>query len=306
VESLGEKRPTFAHHRHPLPSRSRQASLAAIKRLTGAPVYMHASDAAMVRKGEKQTTADRCARLATLPDVQLVRRQLAHQDWSGVPSITKSQTALICQCQGGLRAIHAPGHCAGQLVFLWPRRRVLFVADAASNLPTFGLSLGYENLTEGLRSLAKIAALDFGHRMLRTRRPPLPHRRRRSSSRNGAAGATSAAEAAPLQSDFCDIDGRNPEAPLRGTLNHGLKPIFLRLFGTAEAVPSTFQPLENRSVLLLKTVPPTFETRALTLEAIPIYNQHMPPQTIAVACPAESTRRLSRLCSALRGTMSSG
>jgi glyoxylase-like metal-dependent hydrolase (beta-lactamase superfamily II) len=46
-------------------------------------------------------------------------------------------------------------------VFLWPRRRVLFVADAASNLPTFGLSLGYENLTEGLRSLAKIAALDF-------------------------------------------------------------------------------------------------------------------------------------------------
>jgi len=29
----------------------------------------------------------------------------------------------------------------------------------ASNLPTFGLSLAYENLTEGLRSLAKIAAL---------------------------------------------------------------------------------------------------------------------------------------------------
>jgi hypothetical protein len=50
------------------------------------------------------------------------------------------------------------------------------VADAASNMPSLGLSLGYENLQVGLRSLAKIAALDFdiacfGHGSAITRQP---------------------------------------------------------------------------------------------------------------------------------------
>jgi glyoxylase-like metal-dependent hydrolase (beta-lactamase superfamily II) len=36
---------------------------------------------------------------------------------------------------GGIRAVHVPGHCAGQLAFLWPRRGgVLFAADAAANV----------------------------------------------------------------------------------------------------------------------------------------------------------------------------
>ncbi|MFQ5855104.1 MAG: hypothetical protein ACE5LU_05620 [Anaerolineae bacterium] len=38
---------------------------------------------------------------------------------------------------------------------------VLFAADAASNMLGLGYSLGYEDLDEGKRSLAKIAALDF-------------------------------------------------------------------------------------------------------------------------------------------------
>jgi glyoxylase-like metal-dependent hydrolase (beta-lactamase superfamily II) len=62
---------------------------------------------------------------------------------------------------GGLKAIHVPGQCAGQLAFLWPRRRLLFVADATSNMSGLGLSLGYESLEDGLRSLRKLAALDF-------------------------------------------------------------------------------------------------------------------------------------------------
>jgi glyoxylase-like metal-dependent hydrolase (beta-lactamase superfamily II) len=63
---------------------------------------------------------------------------------------------------GGLQAIHAPGHCAGQLAFLWPRHGgVLIAADAAANV--FGLKLSplYEDLNEGRRSLAKLAAFDF-------------------------------------------------------------------------------------------------------------------------------------------------
>ena len=63
---------------------------------------------------------------------------------------------------GGIRAIHAPGHCAGQLVFLWPQQGgVLFAADAAANVDNLSLNLGNENLEEAQRSLVKIASLDF-------------------------------------------------------------------------------------------------------------------------------------------------
>ena len=160
VESLGRKAADIRHiivtHCHP----DHAGSLAAIKRLTGAPVYMHASDAAMVRKGEsKRPMTAAPGLLSSLMFNLFVARSPSKIEPCAIDYEIADGAELLFA--GGLRALHAPGHCAGQLVFLWPSRRVLFVADAASNLPTFGLSLGYENLTEGLRSLAKIAALDF-------------------------------------------------------------------------------------------------------------------------------------------------
>src|SRR5436309_3233459 len=63
---------------------------------------------------------------------------------------------------GGVRAIHVPGHCAGQLAFLWPEHGgVLIAADAAANV--FGLAPSplYEDLAEGMRSLSRLSAFDF-------------------------------------------------------------------------------------------------------------------------------------------------
>ena len=63
---------------------------------------------------------------------------------------------------GGLTAIHVPGHCAGQLAYLWPQHgNVLFAADSCSNMMGLGWSLGYEDFDEGKRSLKELAALDF-------------------------------------------------------------------------------------------------------------------------------------------------
>ena len=63
---------------------------------------------------------------------------------------------------GGLTPIHVPGHCAGQLAFLWPQQGgVLFAADSCSNMMGLGWSLGYEDFDEGKRSLRKLSALDF-------------------------------------------------------------------------------------------------------------------------------------------------
>jgi glyoxylase-like metal-dependent hydrolase (beta-lactamase superfamily II) len=160
VESLGRKPADIRHiigtHCHP----DHAGSLAAIKRLTSAPVYMHAADAAMVRKGEgrRPMTAAPGLLRSLLYDLFVARSSSRIEPCAIDYEITDGTELPNA---GGLRALHAPGHCAGQLAFLWPIRRVMFVADAASNLPNLGLSLGYENLPEGLRSLATIAALDF-------------------------------------------------------------------------------------------------------------------------------------------------
>jgi glyoxylase-like metal-dependent hydrolase (beta-lactamase superfamily II) len=160
IESLGKKTTDLKHiivtHCHP----DHAGGLAAIRRASQARVYMHATDAAMVRVGNGKRP------LTAAPGLIrhiLFRLFVAGRSGAIEPCSIDCEVADGAELPiaGGLRAIHAPGHCAGQLVFLWPRRGVLFAADAASNMPRLGLSLGYEDLELGLRSLAKLAALDF-------------------------------------------------------------------------------------------------------------------------------------------------
>ena len=62
----------------------------------------------------------------------------------------------------GLQVIHTPGHCAGQVAFLWPREGgVLFVGDAAANTLGLRLSISYEDLALGKSVLAKLSTLPF-------------------------------------------------------------------------------------------------------------------------------------------------
>jgi glyoxylase-like metal-dependent hydrolase (beta-lactamase superfamily II) len=135
--------------------------LAALKQATGAPAVMHPADAALVRVGQ--------AMRPLKPAPGLLRRLMF---WLFIRPglITLEPVKIEHEVQdgedipvaGGLRAVHVPGHSAGQLAFFWPHQGgVLFVADAASNTPNLGLSLGYEDLAEGRRSLARLAALEF-------------------------------------------------------------------------------------------------------------------------------------------------
>jgi len=68
----------------------------------------------------------------------------------------------VFQIAGGLRVIHAPGHCAGQVVFLWPQHGgVLLAADTCSHVMGLGLSIGYEDLDQGRRTLQTLSRLSF-------------------------------------------------------------------------------------------------------------------------------------------------
>jgi glyoxylase-like metal-dependent hydrolase (beta-lactamase superfamily II) len=134
-------------------------SLAELKRLTGAPATMHAIDAAMVREGRALrplrpapglVNALICRFLLPSAPTEVEPAEIEHEAGDG--------ELLPC----GLRAIHVPGHSAGQLAFLWPGQGgVLIAADAAAN--AFGLALSplYEDVDAGRRSLARLAALEF-------------------------------------------------------------------------------------------------------------------------------------------------
>ena len=134
-------------------------SLAEMKRLTGAPATMHPLDAAMVRAGKAMRPLTPAPGLF---NAFVCRFLLPGPDGGRGGGGRARGPGRRDAAAGGLRAIHVPGHCAGQLAFLWPRHGgVLIAADAAANVFGLALSPMYEDLAEGRRSLAKLAALEF-------------------------------------------------------------------------------------------------------------------------------------------------
>jgi glyoxylase-like metal-dependent hydrolase (beta-lactamase superfamily II) len=136
-------------------------SLAELKRLTGATAAMHREDAAMVRAGKALRPLEPapglfnafvCRFLIPSAPTEIEAAAVEHEVGDGE----------VLPIAGGLRAIHVPGHCAGQIALLWPRHGgVLIAADAAANVVGLALSPLYEDLDEGRRSLAKLASLEF-------------------------------------------------------------------------------------------------------------------------------------------------
>jgi len=159
VESVGrvpsEIRQILVTHCHS----DHSGSLAELKRNSGAPAAMHPIDAALVREGQ----SIRALRPAPGLINALVCKFLVPKVPSDIePAVIDREIQdgeYLCD---GIQVIHVPGHCAGQLAVRWERHGgVLIAADAAAN--AFGLSLSpmYEDLEEGRRSLAKLAALPF-------------------------------------------------------------------------------------------------------------------------------------------------
>jgi glyoxylase-like metal-dependent hydrolase (beta-lactamase superfamily II) len=145
---------THAHYDH-------SGGLAALKEATGASAWMHPLDAALVRDGR----AERPHQVA--PGV--LNRMLFWVFVRGNPDTIppagiehEIEDGREIPVAGGLRAIHVPGHCAGQLAFLWPRHGgVVFAADAAANAMGLRLSITYEDLEQGRKSLERLSQHEF-------------------------------------------------------------------------------------------------------------------------------------------------
>jgi glyoxylase-like metal-dependent hydrolase (beta-lactamase superfamily II) len=165
INALGRKPSDLKHlvftHGHP----DHIGSAAALVQATGARTYMHAADAPLAESGGpfRPMTPGR----GLLPGFLFrffkpnERMEPFHID----QHISDGETLPLA---GGLRALHMPGHCAGQVVFQWQGQRLLIAGDMYMNLLGLTDPVGFEDEAEGRRSQRKLASLApqavcFGH-----------------------------------------------------------------------------------------------------------------------------------------------
>ncbi|MCJ2059206.1 MBL fold metallo-hydrolase [Methylobacterium sp. J-048] len=166
MSKLGHKPSDLKHlvftHGHP----DHIGSAAALVQATGARTYMHAADVQLAESGGpfRPMTPGRgllpsiLFRLVWKPDERMEPFRIDQH-------IADGETLPLA---GGLRAVHLPGHCAGQVGFLWQGQRLLIAGDVFMNNLGLDDPVGFEDEAEGRHSQRKLASLApqavcFGH-----------------------------------------------------------------------------------------------------------------------------------------------
>jgi glyoxylase-like metal-dependent hydrolase (beta-lactamase superfamily II) len=155
--------------------------LAAVKAHTGAEVWAQAEDAAALREGVRVRALEPGpGLLRSLIARAIGRRPVKAEEPIAVEhEVTDGETLPF-----GATAVHTPGHTAGHLALLLPRDGgVLFAGDAATNLLRLGAGPIYEDVGEGMRSLEKLATLEFETALFSHGRPLAPRAAERFRAR---------------------------------------------------------------------------------------------------------------------------
>ena len=159
VRSIGRK-PTdikriVLSHAH----RSHLGGLAALKRLSGAPVLAHEWEAGIV---DGHRRAPRVS-WAPTPPVRAYPLQLGlNLRLDKHPTCPVDQTLADGAQAGPLTVVHTPGHTPGHLAFFWPERRLMITGDIVATWPD--LSPGWKGFTldvaEHLKSVRRMAGFE--------------------------------------------------------------------------------------------------------------------------------------------------
>ncbi len=127
---------------------------------SGAQVLAHTLDAPIIRGVEQEQ----------LPVFQSdVERQAHERITADIPSFRSTAVDRELadgdeiDLDGGATVVHVPGHTAGSIAIHLPKRRALFVGDAAARMPDGQLIVGVFNADpeQARRSFAKLAELEF-------------------------------------------------------------------------------------------------------------------------------------------------
>ena len=134
-------------------------SAAALVQETGATTYMHALDAPFAETGGPFRPLNPAPGLLPRTAYRFVWRPQKRMEPVRIDRhIADGETLPIA---GGLHAVHIPGHCAGQVAFLWQGERLLIAGDVGMNILGLGDPVGFEDIEEGRRSQRKVATLRF-------------------------------------------------------------------------------------------------------------------------------------------------
>ena len=144
-------------HSHP----DHIGSAAAIVRATGARTYMHSADSTIAQSGgpfrmmspAPGLLSTILCRLFFNPGERVAPVTIDH-------ALRNGDTLPI---GGGIDVVHAPGHCAGQVVLLWRPGSVLFAADLFTNNLGVGDPIGFEEIAVGRESQKRAGELAFDH-----------------------------------------------------------------------------------------------------------------------------------------------
>lgn len=140
-------------HAHP----DHAGGLAELKAATGAPAAMHPIDGELVSAGSGGRTLQGS-------DPAVVELFNSHLQVPPAAIEVDLADGEVVPGFPELQVIHAPGHCAGQVVLLWRRHGgVLIVADAASNREDLTLAQVAEDFELATRTLARLGELEFEH-----------------------------------------------------------------------------------------------------------------------------------------------
>lgn len=146
---------THSHHDH-------SGSLADILGEITATVYMHPTDAALVRKGVaynfRQRSAQRLFKIITMGSLI----KLPYINVKPVPHITEVNEGDVIPGPDGLQVIHAPGHWPGQIALYYPGEGgIIITADSAENLDYLRLPREYVDRAQCMATIKKIAVFNF-------------------------------------------------------------------------------------------------------------------------------------------------
>ena len=152
----GQIRHIILTHGHP----DHIGSAAALKKATGATVYAHADEVAIIERGNGFRKAIAAPGFRNRIMVRILSRLVTTVDPTTVDRVIADGESF--PFDPDLKAIHIPGHCAGQIALLWQRDGgVLFTADACINRGGMKLTAAIEDLELTRRSLEKLAGLTF-------------------------------------------------------------------------------------------------------------------------------------------------
>ena len=133
---------------------------AALKARTGARVYAHGADVPIIEAGGPFRPIRAAPGFRNMIVAAILGRLSGRVAPTRVDVVLQDGVAV--PFDGDLVAVHIPGHCAGQVAFLWNRGGgVLFVADACINRAGMVLAAAQEDLDEARSSLRKLAGLRF-------------------------------------------------------------------------------------------------------------------------------------------------